>query len=194
MNKEEHQYKRDEVMEIINSVVAKLQEQPKYSLKKAKQDLLEVVSVIHSARGELAALHSTSEKGDIQTATDELDAIIGATEQASGTIMDACEGIQELLDGVSEPQRSKIQDKVTEIFEACSFQDITGQRITKVVKVVKTIEAKIEEFLGDTSLLAGQGAVKKDISEWSDEELKNGPQLQGEGVSQEEIDKLLADF
>ena len=42
---------------------------------------------------------------------------------------------------------TKLQDATTRIYEACSFQDITGQRITKVVTTLKTIEAKVAQIV-----------------------------------------------
>ncbi len=41
-----------------------------------------------------------------------------------------------------------LQDATTRIYEACSFQDITGQRITKVVATLKTIERKVAHIIG----------------------------------------------
>ena len=42
---------------------------------------------------------------------------------------------------------AKLQDAVTRIYEACSFQDITGQRITKVVTTLKVIEEKVAHII-----------------------------------------------
>ena len=42
---------------------------------------------------------------------------------------------------------AKLQDATTRIYEACSFQDITGQRITKVVAALKAIEAKVAQIV-----------------------------------------------
>ena len=42
---------------------------------------------------------------------------------------------------------AKLQDAVTQIYEACSFQDITGQRITKVVTTLKAIEGKVAHII-----------------------------------------------
>jgi chemotaxis protein CheZ len=34
------------------------------------------------------------------------------------------------------------------IFEACNFQDLTGQRITKVVRALSFIEERVEAMMG----------------------------------------------
>ena len=85
-----------------------------------------------------------------------------------------------------------MQDATTRIYEACSFQDITGQRITKVVGTLKTIEAKVVQIVatfgnGDRQTpveLAVEGAA----------ELLNGPQHPAVAMDQSDIDKLLASF
>jgi len=88
---------------------------------------------------------------------------------------------------------------VTNIFEASNFQDITGQRINKVVKTLKHIEAKIDalvEAMGEEADGAqGTKAPATDMSEPADDEtLLNGPQLPEAAIDQDEIDRLLAEF
>jgi chemotaxis protein CheZ len=80
------------------------------------------------------------------------------------------------------------------IFEACSFQDITGQRISKVVGTLREIEGAVDKLLnlfgpGDADPLPEMEDTRSE-----DEQLLNGPQLDGQGVSQDDIDKLLAEF
>jgi chemotaxis protein CheZ len=88
---------------------------------------------------------------------------------------------------------------VTRVYEACNFQDITGQRITKVVKALQHIEQKVDGLLaifGDGLHLAtGEGREGSDLSrDEADRKLLNGPQLPDDASTQDEIDKLLADF
>ena len=77
------------------------------------------------------------------------------------------------------------------IFEACSFQDITGQRVTKVVKTLSHIDERL------TTLLAALGAELADIpvepenQPEGDAALMTGPALEGEGIDQDEVDALL---
>jgi chemotaxis protein CheZ len=94
-----------------------------------------------------------------------------------------------------------MQDVVTRIYEACSFQDITGQRITKVVTTLKAIEAKVahimDVFQPDTK---GERieAVSTDRKDTSSPDptasLLNGPQLPTNAMDQSDIDALLASF
>ncbi len=91
-------------------------------------------------------------------------------------------------------------DAATRIYEACGFQDITGQRVTKVVKTLKDIEERID------ALVAAFGSEiekvkaeqpepeEKEEKKDSDEDLLHGPQLAKDAKSQAEVDALLARF
>lgn len=182
-------FERDQVIDIINAVVRKLDvvagEPDNQDLV---HDLLELKNIIEKTRQELN-LGGDIKNKDIPTATDELDAVVGATEDATGTIMDACEEIQKAISNVDDPAAQKVEEQVLKIFEACSFQDITGQRITKVVKTLKDIEEKVSTLLSGVDL--GEGSDDSDEDSRSgDEKLLNGPQMPGEGVSQSDVDKL----
>ena len=90
-----------------------------------------------------------------------------------------------------------VETEVTKIFEACSFQDITGQRITKVVSTLKQIDEKVSDLLG---VLAKKMPGYEEVTEegdsngQSDSGLVNGPQLPQNAITQDDIDKLLSDF
>jgi chemotaxis protein CheZ len=70
----------------------------------------------------------------IPTASLELDAIGSHLEEATGVILDSCERLQAVAARAGAEASAAISDEVTRIYEACSFQDIAGQRLTKVVK------------------------------------------------------------
>ena len=84
---------------------------------------------------------------DIPFATDELDAIVEHTAGATNAILESCELLDEVAAAVSGEAAARLQDAVTKIYEACSFQDITGQRITKVVTTLKAIEEKVAQII-----------------------------------------------
>jgi chemotaxis protein CheZ len=83
------------------------------------------------------------------------------------------------------------------IFEACGFQDLTGQRISKIVTTLQHIEeriAKITAIFGE-HFQSIAPAVDEDTDNMSEEEkLKNGPQLPANANDQADIDALLASF
>lgn len=152
---------------------------------------------IARAKAEIAQLSVDDITGaHIPSATDELDAIVGHTAQATNEILDCCEVLERLQGEVPEAAAATLQGAVTRIYEACSFQDITGQRISKVVAALKAIEARVEAAVANASGRAAPAplAAEPAPARTEGEELANGPQLPGGATSQAEIDRLLASF
>ncbi|MEZ5669595.1 MAG: protein phosphatase CheZ [Alphaproteobacteria bacterium] len=160
-------------------------------------DLRELVQYIHKAKGEIAALRPDEIKNQhLSVASDELDAIVQATEEATNEIMEAAETIETFSGQLDEAGQEAVGDAVTRIFQACSFQDITGQRISKVVGALKHIEAKVEHMvglLGGSALAASlvqAGPAEPAEPEDPEAKLLNGPQLPGKATRQDEIDAM----
>lgn len=152
------------------------------------------VCTISVAKSEIAALRVDDiTDHDIPFATDELDAIVDHTAQATHAILESCEMLDEVAAVVSGNSATKLQAATTRIYEACSFQDITGQRITKIVATLKTIEGKVAQIIGTFGASAHDARhVEHHVA--SDADLLNGPQLPANAMDQSDIDKLLADF
>ena len=190
---------RDEVEGIVSNVIASLSGDLTASDLKLYQELRALALFIQNAKKEIAAIRPEDiSSSHIPSATDELDAVVGATEEATHRIMDACDAIMnEAASLPDEAQRDKIINPINNIFEACSFQDITGQRITKVVKTLKRIEEQVHallrafgENMEERLAVAGPAEDQRE----GEKRLLNGPQLSGQGRTQEEIDKLLQGF
>lgn len=158
---------------------------------------------IESAKTEIAELRPQDIRDQhLPTATDELEAIVGATERATNQILEAVETIENVAGRIDDDNSGKITEAVTKVYEACNFQDITGQRITKVVKALQQIENKVDALLdafGEE--VARERAKRKEqkqsepvSQEEADKALMNGPSSPEEAVSQEDIDALLASF
>jgi chemotaxis protein CheZ len=197
---EKESFERGQVVKIINSVLDKVHSRGSTPNENLMRELKALNNIIETSRRDLSAMRASDIQGKhIPDATDELEAIVGATAEATSEIMDACEAIQEAVSNVEEEAAQKVTNAVMNIFEACSFQDITGQRITKVVTTLSEIEDKVAKIM--SIMAASHGAdttapVANDepIDPMSDEALLNGPQMPGQGVTQEDIDKLLAEF
>ena len=160
---------------------------------------LEALSLfIQTAKAEIAAVNPHHIRNqDIPTATDELDAVVGATETATGTILDTCEALERLAGNLPAPAADEVIGHVTRIYEACNFQDITGQRINKVVKTLKHIEVRIDAMLnafGANSYVPEEKPPIASSEPKADKDLLNGPQLPDEAQRQAEIDAILASF
>lgn len=176
------------------------------------QQLKRLSTFIEKTREEISVLRPDDVKAQfLPRATDELDAIVAATADATNRIMDAVEKIESVTATLKDDRASTLQAAVTAIYEACSFQDITGQRITKVVRTLKVIEERIDRMIAAgsdsaapmhevspaTGEAASQAQSQDDIDALfadqaaRDQNLLNGPALPGQGVSQAEIDAML---
>jgi chemotaxis protein CheZ len=155
---------------------------------------------ISSARQEITAIQPRDMSANkIPDAADQLDAIIVATEEAANKILDAAEQVGEVAAEVKGEHADKLMEVSTNLFEASSFQDICGQRITKVTGTLRYLEEKLTalaDAIGDHHVAAekevefNQAGLVDD-----DDSLLNGPQLETEeGNSQDDIDALLASF
>jgi chemotaxis protein CheZ len=154
----------------------------------------ELAQTVANARAEIAKLRADDITDDhIPSATDELDAIVAHTAVATDIILECCEKLDMLGPTLSGEAGQVVQDVTTKVYEACSFQDITGQRITKVVSTLKAIETKVahivEVFRRDAFAAAvPDETVPVEVS------LLNGPQLPASAMGQSDIDALLASF
>ena len=151
---------------------------------------------VSRAKSEIAALSVDDiTASHIPAATDELDAVVAHTATATNEILDACEVLEGLQPGLAAGDAAALSGAVTRIYEACSFQDITGQRISKVVNALKAIEGRVaavsERFGGLPAAMAAPAGATARIE---GEALANGPQLPATASSQAEIDRLLASF
>ena len=123
----------------------------------------------------------------IPRAGKELSAIVQSTEGATHAIMEAAEEIMAAgsASGGGD-SRAPIEDACMRIFEACSFQDVTGQRISKVVNTLTFIDERLD------TLLEAYGGVTDSVPESKDraDPLLSGPQLEGEGITQDDVDSM----
>lgn len=149
---------------------------------------------IADARREIASLQPKDlETAQIPRAGLELDAIVQQTEEATNTIMESAEAIMGADPADVEAFQATVQDNIVKIFEACSFQDITGQRISKVVQTLTFIEERILQLKDLLGVTEADIATASDAQPPSDDDkaLLRGPALQGEGIDQSEVDALL---
>lgn len=79
----------------------------------------------------------------------DLEAVVEATESAADRIMDAAEAISRLVeqDRHDPAGRAELASRVNAIFEACSFQDLTGQRIRRAISHLQGIEVLLEQMM-----------------------------------------------
>jgi chemotaxis protein CheZ len=168
-------------------------------------EVARMVRSLATAKREIAEIkHPLREPDDdrMTKAASELDEIVSATEDATNSILDSSEAItahcEAILSEIGDldviaPRLHDVNDQVARIMEACNFQDITGQRISKVVRTLEFIEDRIKTIVEDWGrdafldlpLPDDEGPAEDDESH-----LLNGPQLQNKGLSQDDIDSL----
>ena len=155
-------------------------------------ELIEMSEAISRMRREIASLKPPSQ---IIAATVELEQVVSATERATSDILQAAEEVQEVAwtlreKGVEADACETLDRRATDIYTACSFQDITGQRMEKVVKVLHFIEQRLNAMIE----VCGTGAPAAEIlpsPDMSDAELLNGPLPEGKGLKQDDVDRVL---
>ncbi len=190
-----------DILEVVESVMGSLHGDRSSLDSKLHSDVEALANYISTVKAELAEIRADKINAEyVPTASDELSAIVGATEQATNSIFEAVETIEELSLEMSPDMAERTAAAVTNIYEACGFQDITGQRITKVVKALQSIEEKVQDLLiafGEEAGEARRERVKEPEIESAapdDASLMNGPQMPDKANNQAEIDALLASF
>jgi chemotaxis protein CheZ len=171
--------------------------------EKLKVELDLIHDAINRTKREIATLHGKSfDGGEMAKVNGELGAVVGGTEQATQQILEATEAIDQAATALSKntsPDQQKllseeIQERVISIFEACNFQDLTGQRISKVMTTMKFIENHINVMMdiwGGVDALKAHATPIVDTRE-GDAKLLNGPKMDGDvgHASQDDIDAL----
>jgi chemotaxis protein CheZ len=189
---------REDVAEVVTEMLQSLEGDLSQVNLKVYAELEGLAKYILVAKREIAALRPD----DITTehlpkATDELDAIVGSTEEATNGILQAMERLEGLTPQMPAEVAEQVTDAVTQVYESCNFQDVTGQRITKVVKTLKHIEERVDALVaafGDEIQKYREQNPREEQHKAGDERLLNGPQLPNDAGKQADIDALLASF
>ncbi|WP_299810983.1 protein phosphatase CheZ [uncultured Roseibium sp.] len=160
------------------------------------EELTAIARQITCMKEEISQLRANDMKTNkIPDAGRELDAIVEATETATNTIMETAEEIMGADTSDPEAYQELVSNKMISIFEACTFQDITGQRISKVIETLRFIDERVSSFISHLRIPEDlEAAIEESDEERRKRELiLHGPQHVGEGVSQDDIDALLGD-
>ncbi|MCC7348150.1 MAG: protein phosphatase CheZ [Variibacter sp.] len=163
------------------------------SIDRVRAGLVDMAEAIARAKADIAALKPEGAPGHIEEATEELDAVVGATQAATSEILGAAEQIQELAwtlreQGLESAYCDTLDARATDIYTACSFQDITGQRTRKVIQVMRYLEGRLSAMIdlwGRADDTAGEGAVSEERA------LLNGPAMPGQGLDQSDVDRMM---
>ncbi|WOF74581.1 protein phosphatase CheZ [Parvibaculaceae bacterium PLY_AMNH_Bact1] len=186
--------------------VAQTATAPTQTVDVLRLELQEMSASIQQTRSEIAAIKPTDGGNNrIMSATGELDAIVTATERATSEILAAAERTQEIAEklkeqGADEDLCDELEAHATAIFMACSFQDITGQRTTKVVQVLHYLEHRVNSMISIWGVEPGDEdramstALLDPQDKRPDAHLLNGPQSEENATSQDDIDAMMNDL
>jgi chemotaxis protein CheZ len=174
-----------------------------HEASKLKAEMDSIREAIQRTKQEIATLHGTSfETAQMARVSGELDAVVAGTEAATESILSAAEFIDDHAMQIAahvKTERDKtlaaeIQEKVVSIFEACNFQDLTGQRITKVVTTLNFVENRIDRMIEIWGGIEQFNGIEPDgpAKPTGDKALLNGPALDTDigRASQDDIDAL----
>ncbi|SDG07751.1 protein phosphatase CheZ [Thalassobaculum litoreum] len=170
-------------------------------------EIAQMVRSIGRAKTQIAAIKNpVMGRDEMEKASLQLEEITKQTEDATNEIMSAADEVEQLLKQihshtVEDPDVALLIDHASErliaIIEACAFQDLTGQRVTQVVKTLRYIESRVLAMIDIWGLEAfkdvdipDEGTIEGAHDEQDEHELLNGPALGGQGLSQADIDAL----
>ena len=132
----------------------------------------------------------------------ELDEIRLVTQDAAAKYLACAEDVENIAErpDLEADDQDMFAHMATNMFEAASFQDLTGQRLTRIGEILRQIEflvASAKADLGDSSAASIVGTLSDDLEKTEHRKVEyilHGPQEAGTGNTQEEIDKILASF
>jgi chemotaxis protein CheZ len=161
-------------------------------------DLVEMAKAIARTKAEIAAIKPDAEHhGKFGDATEELDAIVQATETATSDILASAEQIQEIAwtmreQGFDGEVCDLLDSRATDVYTSCSFQDLTGQRTRKVIQVLHYLEGRINAMIGIWGLDGAMAAEAAQAAHAKGEAaLLNDPALPGQSFDQADVDVVM---
>jgi chemotaxis protein CheZ len=161
------------------------------------REMRDIADYITAMKREIGSLQVNDIKNaKIPAAGQELDAIVKATEAATNTIMSCAETVMAADADDLGSYKALVDDRMMVVFEACSFQDITGQRIAKVVETLQHIDMRVTRFAAAVRARDLAGPATDEEQQRAERKLRlllHGPQPEGKGIKQGEVDALLAE-
>ncbi len=149
---------RAEEMSTVLSAIERLErtvtaERAAEAVGSLRGGLMEMAEAISRTKAEISALSLPGgDQTRLTSASQALDAIVRATEQATSDILGAAEAVQEaawtLRERNVEPETCEALDRhATAIYTACSFQDLTAQRTARIIYTLRYLEDRIAAMI-----------------------------------------------
>jgi chemotaxis protein CheZ len=167
--------------------------EPSVSLAAIKREVDSIGDYLTSLREAINALRAPEiSRERLPTLREDLSAIVNATSHAAETVLTTAENVLgSPLDGAA--YRSFVDDRMIGLMEACSFQDLTGQRLTRVSDALVALEQRLGTFA--TEARARDGVVQPIDEERRQGERRASRMTAGPGAAgalmQDDIDQLM---
>ncbi|MCA0400640.1 MAG: protein phosphatase CheZ [Proteobacteria bacterium] len=195
----------------LRGIIENLSENYRSELKSVttlRSDIGEIDEAIRGTKKELAAIKVGNSIGGADIAALELATVVSQTEQATNDILAAAEAVETLAGAIqsdttleaAKARAHDIAEKITTIYMACNFQDLSGQRVSRVVDTLNFIESRVHRMIDAWGgLQALHDLIETEIAIKEEERategaaaLANGPVLvnSSDHVDQSEIDAL----
>ncbi len=161
-----------------------------------QRELAQIRDTIAGNKRQLAALIGDGKERSMARAAAELRASVDGMDHATQKVLSSVELIDEsaraltatLKDAYKRGLAQDIQDHVLQIYQACNFQDLAGQRISSVIGIMTMVEDQVAAMLDRCNALG----AKNEPFAAANRGLLNGPKLDGDAghASQHDVDKL----
>jgi chemotaxis protein CheZ len=186
----------DELTSLRAQLKSQAQPASSDSLQILRAELAAIRDIVARNKRDLGKLIGDGRERHMARAADELGAARRGMEVGANRILRAAEVIDEsaraltasLQDEFKRGLAQEIQDQVIDVFEACNFQDISGQRIGKVIATLSAIEEQVTAAIARYEATAAAPAAPA----FTARGLLNGPKLDGDTghASQRDVDKM----
>jgi chemotaxis protein CheZ len=149
-----------------------------------------IAEFIQKTRNEIADLQPNEIRASrIPGASVELDAVVRDTEHATNSIMSEAEILLNVDVVTLSGYKAQVDEAMMRIIETCAFQDLTGQRVNKVIATLRHIEERVSRF-ADALGVTDAAHVETEAEKRARELILNGPALNGQAASQDDIDAM----
>lgn len=122
-------------------------------IDRLRGDLMDMAHAIARTKAEISAISAPDhEKTRLGGASMALDAIVRSTERATSDILSAAEDVQEAAwtlreSGTDAAVCDTLDRRATEIYTACSFQDLTAQRTARIIHTLRYLEERLAAMM-----------------------------------------------
>ena len=157
-------------------------------------EFISIANYIARTRDEIAQLRPNDIREQrIPIAGAELEAVVTDTEKATEAIMSEAEELMAAKPDDLAAYKAEVDAAMFRIIENCSFQDLSGQRVSKVVTSLKHIENRVARFASTMGVHDADATEEERAEAERQNRLHlNGPAQGGPETKQDDVDSLMA--